>query len=44
LQAAEWGFDFTKRLVMSEELKAMPWTVVWNEYCERSGKPVIISI
>ena len=42
LQAAEWEFDFTKRLVMSEELKAMPWQAVWNEYCERSGKPAII--
>ena len=42
LQAAEWEFDFTKRLLMSEELKAMPWSAVWNEYCERSGKPAII--
>ena len=42
LQAAEWEFDFTKRLVLSEELKAMPWQVVWNEYCERSGKPAIL--
>jgi len=43
LQAAEWDFDFTKRLVMSEELKAMPWSAVWNEYCERSNKPAIIN-
>ena len=42
LQAAEWEFDFTKRLVLTEELKAMPWTTVWNEYCERSGKPAVI--
>jgi len=42
LQTAEWEFDFTKRLVMSEELKAMPWAAVWSEYCERSGKPAII--
>jgi len=42
LQAAEWEFDFTKRLVLSEELKAMPWQAVWNEYCERSGKPAIL--
>jgi len=42
LQAAEWEFDFTKRLVMSEELKAMAWQAVWNEYCERSGKPAIL--
>ena len=42
LRSAEWDFDFTKRLVMSEELKAMPWTAVWNEYCARSGKPAIL--
>ena len=42
LQKAEWEFDFTKRLVMTEELKAMPWSAVWNEYCERSNKPSII--
>ena len=42
LQAAEWDFEFTKRLVMTEELKAMQWSAVWNEYCERSGKPAII--
>jgi len=42
MQAAEWEFDFTKRILLSEELKAMPWSAVWKEYCERSGKPVII--
>jgi len=42
LQKAEFEFDFTKRLLMKEELKAMPWTAVWTEYCERSGKPAIL--
>ena len=42
LQKAEWEFDFTKRLVMSEELRAMPWSAVWHEYCERTGKPAIM--
>ena len=42
LQKAEWDFDFTKRLTMSEELKAMPWSAVWHEYCERSNMPAII--
>jgi len=41
LRAAEWDFDFTKRLVMTEELKAMPWGAVWEEYCERAGVPAI---
>ena len=42
MQKAEWEFNFTKRLVMTEELKAMPWSAVWNEYCERFDKPSII--
>ncbi|MCL2202062.1 MAG: L-rhamnose isomerase [Oscillospiraceae bacterium] len=42
LKDAEHSFDFTKRLVMSEELKAMPWGAVWAEYCSRSGVPAIM--
>ena len=42
LQKAEWEFDFTKRLVKTEELKAMPWQAVWAEYCERSEVPAIM--
>jgi len=42
LQKAEWDFDFTKRLTKTEELKAMPWSAVWHEYCERTGKPAIL--
>jgi len=40
LQDAEHSFDFTKRLLMLEELKTMPWNAVWEEYCERKGVPV----
>ena len=39
LQEAEFEFDFTKRLMMMEELKTMPWAAVWDEYCERVSKP-----
>ncbi len=39
LQKAEYAFDFTKRLAMLEELKTLPWTAVWEEYCERKNKP-----
>jgi len=42
LQAAEWEFDFTKRLVTSEESKAMPWAAVWKEYCDCSGVPAML--
>jgi len=42
LQAAEWDFDFTNRLVLTEELKAMPWPAVWGEYCARANVPAIL--
>ena len=35
LRNAEYAFDFTKRLMMLEELKVMPWQAVWEEYCTR---------
>lgn len=40
LQKAEFGFDFTKRLTMLEELKSLPWAAVWEEYCARQNVPV----
>ena len=39
LQAAEHQFDFTKRLIMMEELKTLPWQAVWEEYCNRKNVP-----
>ena len=39
MQKAEHNFDFTKRLVMLEELKSMPWQAVWEEYCKRKNVP-----
>ena len=44
LREAELRFDFTKRLVMMEELKAMPWQAVWTEYCERKNIPAVVRI
>jgi len=29
---------------MSEEQKAMPWTAIWKEYCDRSEVPAIIKV
>lgn len=37
LRDMEHSGDYTSRLAMLEELKAMPWADVWNEYCERNG-------
>ena len=39
LRNAEENFDFTKRLMMMEELKLMPWQSVWEEYCKRKDVP-----
>ena len=33
LKKAEYSFDFTKRLVLSEEVKDLPYIDVWNYYC-----------
>jgi L-rhamnose isomerase len=39
LRDAEMNMDFTRRLVMFEELKTMPWSAVWDCYCLRKGVP-----
>ncbi|MCL1883705.1 MAG: L-rhamnose isomerase [Defluviitaleaceae bacterium] len=39
LQEAEAKFDFTKRLLLMEEIKTLPWQAVWDEYCERKNVP-----
>lgn len=31
--------DYTGRLAMSEEIKALPWTAVWDYYCMKQGVP-----
>lgn len=37
LRKMEYGFDFTDRLALLEELKTLPFGAVWEEYCEREG-------
>lgn len=32
--------DFTKLMVIQEELKTLPFGDVWDEYCRRCGKPL----
>ncbi|MCL2163894.1 MAG: L-rhamnose isomerase [Oscillospiraceae bacterium] len=39
LREAEGSFDFTRRLMLMEECKTLPWTAVWDEYCERKNVP-----
>jgi L-rhamnose isomerase len=40
LADAEARGDTTARLAMFEEHKSMPWTAVWDHYCETRGVPV----
>jgi L-rhamnose isomerase len=40
LADAEARGDTTARLAMFEEHKSMPWTAVWDYYCETRGVPV----
>lgn len=40
LKETETALDFTARLVLTEELKDMPFGVVWEEFCSRHDCPV----
>ncbi len=40
LKGAENAMDYTQRLVMLEEQKSLPWSAVWDHYCEQQGVPV----
>jgi len=39
LRDAEVSMDYTRRLVMFEELKSLPWAAVWDYYCTQNGVP-----
>lgn len=40
LRTAETGLDFTTRLMITEELKSLPFGAVWDEFCLRADRPV----
>lgn len=40
LKKAENDYDFTKRLVVTEELKSYPFGAVWDYFCLKEGVPV----
>ena len=40
LADVEARHDTTARLAMFEEQKSMPWTAIWDYYCESRGVPV----
>lgn len=39
LRSAEDALDFTKRLIVTEEIKDLPFGAVWSEFCARQGRP-----
>ena len=43
LRDAEAANDFTRRLALQEECKALPFAAVWDEYCQRHNVPVSTS-
>ncbi len=40
IKAAEAAGDFTTRLALQEEAKALPYNAVWDYYCQSKGVPV----
>ena len=48
LKSAENNLDYTSRLVVTEEIKDLPYAVVWAEFCERmgvpSGQPLVLDL
>lgn len=40
IREAEAAGDFTARLALQEEAKALPWSAVWDFYCAAQGVPV----
>lgn len=40
LKAAEEALDFTTRLILTEEVKDLPFAVVWSEFCARADVPM----
>ena len=40
LRAAEQAGDYTSRLALMEESKSLPWSAVWDYYCEQQNVPV----
>ena len=39
LRRRESAGDYTARLAMQEEFKALPWGAVWDYYCANAGLP-----
>ncbi len=40
LRRVEDAFDFTARLMITEEVKVLPFGAIWAEFCRRAERPV----
>jgi len=40
LRTFETGGDYTARLALQEELKGLPWAVVWDQFCLQQNVPI----
>ena len=40
VRAADIAGDFTTRLALQEEARALPWSAVWDQHCEMCGVPL----
>jgi L-rhamnose isomerase len=40
LKATEATLDYTARLILTEELKDLPFGAVWTEFCARNNMPI----
>ena len=39
MQALQDEANFTELMIFSEEMKTMPFSDIWTEYCNRQGVP-----
>ncbi len=44
LRDAEQAGDYSTRLLLLEELKGMPWSAVWDQFCMRHDVPVGLQV
>ena len=44
LKGVEEALDFTKRLVLTEELKDLPFGQVWEQFCQRHEAPIGLAL
>ncbi|MEL6644158.1 MAG: L-rhamnose isomerase [Pseudomonadota bacterium] len=44
LKQAEHALDFTKRLILTEELKDLPFGAVWDQFCTRHDVPTGLAL